>query len=164
MSGVELIEAQSESHLREVRVLFVEYNEAVDEDLCFQNFDGEPASLPGDYVPPDGRLFLAVVDGKTAGCIALRRIEPGICEMKRLFVRPGFRGLAIGKRLASAIIDAAREIGYTHMRLDTLPSMTAAIRLYESLGFKEIGPYRNNPIEGARFMELDITARCSADG
>ena len=154
MFGVQLIEAHGDPYLQEVRALFTEYNEAVDVDLCFLDFDGELATLPGDYASPSGRLLLAVVEGKTAGCVALRRIESAVCEMKRLFVRPGFRGMSIGKRLVTAIIDEARTIGYTCMRLDTLPGMTVALAMYESMGFKEIEAYGYNPIKGAKFMEL----------
>ena len=126
-------------------------------DLCFQNFDKELAELPGEYVPPTGRLFLAIEEDNAAGCVALRKIGDGICEMKRLYVRPEFRGTGLGRTLTETIIQAAREIGYGRMRLDTLPGkMDRAIAMYRSLGFKDIEPYYDNPVEGAAFMELEL--------
>ena len=126
--------------------------------LCFQNFDGELAELPGQYAPPTGRLLLASDDDdRPAGCIALRKLGPHVCEMKRLFVRPSYRGQGVGKVLVDKVIDEARNIGYTHLRLDTLPGrMDTAIALYRSLGFVEIAAYSADPVEGAKFMELDL--------
>ena len=135
------------------RDLFIEYANSLDIDLCFQNFDKELAELPGDYSVPAGRLLLVEHEGKIAGCVALRKIDDKICEMKRLYVKPGFRGLKIGKTLAEKIIEEARTIGYKKMRLDTLPQMREAINMYKSLGFEEIEPYRYNPGQGALFME-----------
>ncbi len=153
-----LLEAHTPQHIPTVRALFGEYAAWLGFDLCFQNFAQELADLPGGYAPPTGRLFLALVDGEPAGCIALCRIDMKTCEMKRLFVRPAFRGRGIGESLTRALITAAREIGYARMRLDTLPTMTSALKLYRALGFGEIAPYRYNPIPGAIYMELELLA------
>ena len=155
---MEVIDAHSQQYVRDVRAIFEEYANWLGFDLCFQNFDRELAELPGDYAPPSGRLLLAIEGDKIAGCVALRKWGTDACEMKRLYVRDAFRGRGLGRTLATAVIDEARKIGYKRMRLDTLPSMIGANRLYESLGFVEIEPYRHNPIEGARFMELVLKA------
>ncbi|MFX1351638.1 MAG: GNAT family N-acetyltransferase [Promethearchaeota archaeon] len=149
-----IIHSKSKRHIKIVRELFKEYQTSLGFDLCFQNFDKELAELPGDYVPPDGRLLLAVVESEIVGCVGLRKLSEGICEMKRLYVRPKFRGLGIGRDLSVAITKQARRIGYTRMRLDTVPWMKEAISLYRSLGFREIQPYTYNPIEGALYLEL----------
>jgi putative acetyltransferase len=135
-----------------IRVMLREYAAWLEVDLCFQNFEEELEGLPGDYSPPRGRLLIA----EGAGCVALRALEGGVCEMKRLYVRPEYRGSGLGRRLVLAIIDEAHGIGYRRMRLDTMPQMGNAQRLYESLGFREIGAYRFNPEAGARFLELEL--------
>ena len=150
-------QVESREQAAEVRELFLEYARSLTFDLCFQSFDKELAGLPGDYAPPEGRLLLAIFDGQTAGCVALRKIENDVCEMKRLYVRPQFRGKGLGKALAERIIHEAREIGYKKLRLDTVePVMRAAVAMYRQLGFQEIEPYRANPIEGALYMELQL--------
>ena len=153
---LKFVQAEFVEEINQARELFVEYSAALGVDLCFQNFDEELAKLPGDYAPPDGRLLLALDGAQVAGCVALRKIDTETCEMKRLYVRPTFRGTGSGKSLALAIIDEAWRIGYARMRLDTLPSMRQAITLYRSLGFKPTEAYRHNPVEGAMFMELDL--------
>lgn len=150
-----LSQAESPTQIAQIRELFLEYEKSIGFSLCFQSFDKELAGLPGDYAPPDGRLLLAENDGQSAGCIALHKIETGICEMKRLYLRPQFRGKGLGRLLAHRIIEEARVIGYQRMRLDTVePVMKDAVAMYRKLGFREIAPYRANPIPGALYMEL----------
>lgn len=149
--------------LEQVRTLFREYAEWVAVDLSFQGFSEELARLPGDYVAPGGTLLLCIVDGVSAGCIGIRRWQADACEMKRLYVRPRFRGSGCGLFLAQRAIHWAVEAGYTRMVLDTLPSMTAAQRLYERLGFRDIAPYRFNPVPGARFMARQLQGSHSAE-
>lgn len=142
--------------LPEVCALFREYADSLGVDLSFQDFDRELASLPGDYAPPRGCLLLAKHAAPAAGCVALRPLGADVCEMKRLFVRPAFRGARLGRALAEAILSEARRIGYSRMRLDTLPSMAEAIVLYERLGFTDIALYRHNPVPGTRFLERTL--------
>lgn len=153
---VSIAPARLPDDLPDVRALFREYAEAIGFDLAFQRFDEELAALPGDYVPPAGALLLARAAGAAAGCVALRRIDATVCEMKRLFVRADHRGSGIGRRLAEDVIAEGRRLGYQAMRLDTAASMGEAIALYRRLGFREIAPYRYNPIEGALFLELAL--------
>lgn len=134
----------------------MEYAQSLEIDLVFQDFETEFKTLPGKYGPPDGALILALVDGKGAGCIALRKISDSICEMKRLYVHDEYRGLGIGKKLIMMIIEEARKLNYRFMRLDTLPTMEKAQKMYKSFGFYDIEPYVYNPIEGTRFLELGL--------
>lgn len=138
--------------------LFREYQTAIGVDLCFQGFAEELAGLPGAYAPPRGRLLVAHVGSEPAGCVAMRPLEAGIVEMKRLYVREAHRGAGLGRRLAESIVAAARETGYERMRLDTLATMTGAIALYRTLGFVEIAAYRPNPLPGPRFFELVLSS------
>ena len=162
---MKVVPAHAAPYLDPVRTLFEEYAAEIQVDLCFQGFSQELADLPGQYTPPGGRLFLALDGAELAGCVGLRpfagnhRLEAGVtrtCEMKRLYVRPAFRGHGTGRMLAVAVIDAARAIGYQQMRLDTLAHMTAAIALYRLLGFVPIPPYRHNPLPGAAYFALDL--------
>jgi putative acetyltransferase len=153
-SMVELVVVENDAQVDDVRQLFKEYTASLGFDLHFQEYDREYAHLPGEYQPPSGRLYLALCDGNIAGCVALRRFEDSICEMKRMYVKPEYRGRGIGRKMAEKVISEARKIGYKRMRLDTIDTMAAAITLYESMGFKPIKPYRLNPIRGAYFMEL----------
>lgn len=149
--------AESPAHIAQARELFLEYGKSLGFSLCFQNFDKELADLPGKYAPPDGRLLLAECESQMSGCVALRKLDDRICEMKRLFVRPQFRGKGLGGALADRIISEARQIGYTHMRLDTVePFMKDAVAMYRRLGFREIAPYCDNPMAGALYMELQL--------
>lgn len=151
-----IIMAQRGSGLDAARSPFKEYADSLEFDLDFQDFDRELAYLPGAYAEPKGRLLLATIDGESAGCIALRPLSPLVCEMKRLYVRPGFRQSGLGRVLVETLIQNAHTIGYTRMRLDTSPYMAAASRLYKTFGFVNIPPYCFNPIEGATYMELKL--------
>ncbi|HEV2491502.1 MAG TPA: GNAT family N-acetyltransferase [Terriglobia bacterium] len=153
---LELVQPGSVEDIRTTRELFREYAASLGEEFCFLNFEQELRDLPGEYAPPAGRLFLARMDTALAGCVGLRRIDAATCEMKRLYVRPSFRGQHLGRTLANTVIQQAREIGYSTMRLDTLPSMREAVPLYESLGFTRIPAYNSNPIPGVIFMELKL--------
>jgi putative acetyltransferase len=157
--SVHIRPASIPAELAQVRALLREYEVELDVDLCFQGFEQEMASLPGDYTPPRGALLVAEVAGAIAGCVALRPLDARsleACEMKRLYARPAFRGRRVGRALAEAVIAEARRIGYRAMRLDTLPVMTEAQALYVRLGFVDIAPYRDNPVPGARYLELDL--------
>ncbi len=144
----------------EARAIMREYAQTLNVDLCFQNFEEELASLPGEYADPQGALLLATVDGQVAGCGGFRPLAdvdyPNACEMKRLFVRPAFRRFGLGRTMAHALIDRATGAGYSSMLLDTLDDMEAARDLYESLGFEEIPPYYFNPIAGAHYLKVDL--------
>ena len=160
VKGFAFNQADSTAQLAHARELFLEYAQSLGFSLCFQNFDKELANLPGDYAPPAGRLLLAECEGQLAGCVALHKLDPdelgpSLCEMKRLYLRPQFRGKGLGRALAERIIAEARHIGYRRMRLDTVePVMKDAVAMYCKLGFKEIAPYCDNPIAGALYMEL----------
>lgn len=150
-------QAESPEQITAIRELFLEYAKSLNFSLCFQNFEKELAELPGDYAPPGGRLLLATYDSAPAGCVALHRLGHEICEMKRLYVRPQFRGKGMGRALAERVVADAREIGYKRLRLDTVePVMRDAVALYRELGFREIAPYRENPIKGALYMDLKL--------
>jgi ribosomal protein S18 acetylase RimI-like enzyme len=151
-----IVDAHEAPHLSAVRGLFEEYSQVVGVKLCFQNFTEELATLPGDYRPPSGALLAAVIEGEAVGCVALHGWSGDTAEMKRLFVRPPVRGSGVGRDLAVAVIERPRCAGYVRLRLDTLPSMQAAITLYRSLGFVEISPYRENPVPGSLFLELEL--------
>lgn len=154
-----VIQAENESQIEEARMLFREYEAWLGLDLCFQGFEEELRSLPGKYAPPDGRLYLAYL-GDLAGCIALRKIDDGVCEMKRLFLRDNARGKGLGNELITNLIDEARSIGYEKMRLDTYPAkMGKAVSLYASHGFSEIPAYYDNPNEGVLFLEKTLRSR-----
>jgi len=151
------VQARSAAQIAQARELFLEYAKSLGFSLCFQNFDQELANLPGDYAPPEGRLFLVDYRGQPAGCVAVHKLSAEICEMKRLYLRPQFRGKGLGRALADRIISEAREIGYRRMRLDTVePVMKDAVAMYRKIGFREIAPYCANPNEGALYLELQL--------
>ena len=150
----EIRQAGSESDVEAARAIFREYEQWLGLSLCFQSFEEELAKLPGKYAPPDGRLYLARLDGEVCGCIALRKLEEGVCEMKRLYLRESARGNGIGLALIEKLIDEAKAIGYQRMRLDTHPpKMGKAVNIYKAHGFNEIQPYYDNPHKGVLFME-----------
>jgi putative acetyltransferase len=152
-----IVNAAAPAQIAQARELFLEYAQSLGFSLCFQNFDQELAELPGSYAPPEGRLLLAEYDGQVAGCIALHKLEADICEMKRLYVRPQFRGKGLGRILIDRVIAEGRQMGYQRMRLDTVePIMGDAVAMYRKIGFGEIPPYCNNPMPGALYMELDL--------
>lgn len=152
-----IVPVATSDDIETTRMLFREYEKWLNMDLCFQSYEEELQNLPGKYAPPDGRLYLATIGDDPVGCIALRKIGDGICEMKRLYLKDAARGRGLGKELIEKIIADAREIGYAKMRLDTYPpKMGKAVSLYESHGFQRIEPYYDNPHEGVLYMELDL--------
>jgi putative acetyltransferase len=157
---IELLTPNTPARIVQTREIFLEYAQNLGVDLCFQNFDEELASLPGEYQPPEGALLLALVDGEVAGCCALRPLQasdyPNASEMKRLYVRSTFRRFGLGRQLAEATLDAARVAGYHSVLLDTLDDMETARALYAELGFHEIPPYYHNPIAGAHYLKVDL--------
>jgi GNAT superfamily N-acetyltransferase len=155
----------SADEMEPVRVLFREYAGSLGFDLCFQNFEQELAELPGEYAPPSGCLLLATVGDEPAGCVALKKLAEGVCEMKRLYVRSQNRGTGLGRTLVEQIIREAKHRGYQAMRLDTVPTfMGNAVALYRTLGFRDIPPYCFNPVPGALYMELPLSATARSDG
>ena len=152
-----LVLPQDDAHIVVARELFLEYADWLGFDLCFQNFDEELTALPGYYAPPSGRLYLMKCDDAWAGCVGLRAFgDAGACEMKRLYIRPAFRGRHLGRMLAVKVIEDARQISYRCIYLDTIGNMTQAITLYESLGFQRVAPYRHNPCEDAVYLRLEL--------
>ncbi len=151
-----IVPAYSGDHLVAARSLFVEYADWLGVDLCFQGFQQELDGLPGDYAPPDGQLLVAIEDGQAVGCAAIRRLNDGICELKRLYVRPGHRGKGLGRSLVESTIAEAKAIGYGKMRLHSLASMKEAVAIYRFLGFTEIPAFAYNPRPDAVFMELGL--------
>lgn len=154
--SIQLIDAPNHPQLPALRELLLEYQRWTGVDLCFQDFEREMAELPGAYAPPDGRLYLAWVGRELAGCIALRRHDAQSGEMKRLYLRPAFQGQGLGKLLAQHIIADAKQIGYQRILLDTLPIMQNAQAMYAKLGFKETQAYVFNPVEGVKYMALEL--------
>jgi ribosomal protein S18 acetylase RimI-like enzyme len=156
MVTVHIRDAVIPDDLDVTRTLFRGYAASLTTDLCFQNFQAELAGLPGKYAPPQGRLLLAWSGGEPVGCIAMRPLEGGDCEMKRLWVRPHMRGASLGRRLVERICQEARAAGYARICLDTLPNMSEAIRLYTAMGFQPIEPYVYNPVPGALYLALPL--------
>jgi putative acetyltransferase len=151
-----IIQVETPGEIEIIRALFREYAGSLAEGFCFKGFEAELAALPGEYAPPTGRLYLAYVKEETAGCVGLRKIGEGICEMKRLYVRPLFRGNGIGRKLVLQLVEEGRELGYSKMRLDTMPYLERAIELYRAMGFKPIDNYRPDPVPGAVCFELNL--------
>jgi putative acetyltransferase len=153
-----IVHVETAAELAQVRELFEEYWRSFGFTPCFQNFSGELAALPGDYVRPDGRLALATIEGQAAGCAALRRIDAARCEFKRLYVRPQFRGLRLGRELLAWIVEEAKAAGYRQVLCDTMPVMGEALAMYERAGFERIDPYSDHPTPGAIFLRLLLGA------
>jgi len=156
---IKIVEANTKEFVENAKELIREYAQSLEFDLGFQGFDKEMENFPGRYASPRGCLYIALDADQPIGCVALRDLGQGLCEMKRLYVKPSFRGQKIGKLLAEAVIKAAKTMGYDYMRLDTIPSMKHANMLYNALGFKPIASYRFNPIEGATFLELNLKGK-----
>jgi GNAT superfamily N-acetyltransferase len=153
---IEITQATTPSQIQTIRDLFREYEAFLQVDLCFQRFEEELASLPGRYAPPQGALLLASAAGQAAGCVAMRPLEGGVCEMKRLYVSPPHLGRGLGKKLALRVIEQARTAGYASMRLDTLEKLRPALCLYTGLGFQTCRPYYKNPLSGVIYMEMAL--------
>jgi ribosomal protein S18 acetylase RimI-like enzyme len=153
---IKIVEANTKELIEKTKELIREYAQSLEFDLDFQDFDKEMENFPGQYAFPQGCLYIATDENQPIGCVALRDLGQGICEMKRLYVKPSFRGQKVGRLLAEVVIKAARDMGYDHMRLDTIPSMKRANMLYNALGFKQISSYRFNPLENATFFELNL--------
>lgn len=162
MPAITLIDGHLPDRVGDLRTLFREYADWLAVDLCFQDFEAELARLPGEYAPPQGRAVLAEVDGQLAGCVGLRPIADGWCEMKRMYVRDHARGLGLGRRLAERIVADGRSLGYAGMRLDTLDRLVAAKAIYASIGFRETPPYYDNPLDGVQYFALPFST--AADG
>ena len=157
MKSLSIAQVESPAQIAQARELFLEYAQSLGFSLCFQNFDQELAGLPGDYAPPEGHLLLVECEGQLAGCVALHKLDSRVCEMKRLYLRPQFRGKGLGRTLAEHLIAEARQAGYRRVRLDTVePVMKDAVAMYRAMGFRDIAPYRPNPMTGALYMELDL--------
>jgi GNAT superfamily N-acetyltransferase len=157
LEGLYIFQALAPAEIDLARELFLEYARSLGFSLCFQNFDKELAELPGDYAPPGGRLYLATYAGELAGCVGLHDLGENIAEMKRLYVRPHYRGKRVGFALVQQLLSGARQIGYRSIRLDTIePVMKDAVKMYRRIGFREISPYRANPMEGALYMQMDL--------
>ncbi|MBD3370891.1 GNAT family N-acetyltransferase [Candidatus Fermentibacteria bacterium] len=155
-SGTRIFAADTSERLEDARLLFLEYESYLGLDLSFQDFDREVRNLPGEYGPPGGAILIAYPKGRAAGCVALKSLGEGICEMKRLYVRPEYRGMGLGRALSESIIRRARRMGYSRMRLDTLSSLREAMGLYESMGFQRVEPYYDNPLPDVVYWELDL--------
>jgi len=156
---IQIVKANTETLVENAKELIREYAQSLEFDLEFQDFEKEMENFPGQYAPPRGCLYVALDANQPIGCVALRNLGQGVCEMKRLYVKPSLRGQKVGKLLAEIVIKAARDMEYDYMRLDTIPSMKQANMLYNDLGFKQIVPYRFNPIEGATFFELNLNEK-----
>jgi putative acetyltransferase len=152
-----IADVRTAEQVSQARRLFQEYAASLDTDLCFQGFEAELARLPGEYAPPKGELLLALWTGQPVGCVALRPLDELICEMKRLYVQPELRAHGIGRMLVQRILEVGKTLGYRSMRLDSLPSMTAAIPLYRRFGFRDVPPYRHNPVAGTLYLELPLS-------